>query len=868
MTPERWQRIKAALEEVDSAAPTDRAGMLDRLREIDPELRQELDPFLSEQGAGTFIHGLIGEQAASLSQASTASRQERFGHYQLVRRIGQGGMGAVFEAVRVDDFHKKVALKIIKQGLDSDFARTRFLQERQLLASLEHPYIARLLDGGETDDGSPYLVLEFVDGVPITQYCAKLDRVARLRLFLKVCEAVEHAHRNLVVHRDLKPANILVTASGKPKLLDFGIAKLIDPGSSNTQTGFAALTPDYASPEQVRGQPITTASDVYSLGVILYQLLTDRKPYTLDAATALEMDRVVCVQPPPPPGLGDELDHIIMMALRKEPERRYGGVQRFAEDIERYLDHRPVSARPDTIRYRAQKFARRNWWQMAAVAAVILSLGAGLGFSVVEQRRANRRFNQVRELANQFLFDFHDEIAKTPGTVKAREMIVSTALKYLNSLAGDAGGDPGLQWEIAVAYGKVAAAQGSTTSPSLRRRSDAMASYEKAFSLARPLADQNRLSIPQREALVNLLCDAGVIRLTLLEYAEAVRLGREAVERSAGLPGNVQRNALHQLASFLGFAGDLTGSVSVRERTLPIVRETALRDPSFENRMALVSMLMNLGYFEARLTRFSEATVHLQEALILIRTLVAERPSDAVLRRRVFNTLFYIGLVEGAGDRPSLGRYAKATARFEEALTEIDILIKADPHDNGSRNDAGLAHFQIAIALLDVAPVEAIRHATAAANFFDIASHDNSEVRAQTRILAAGAQRNLRQFAKAETLLHEAERILTVPGNDGESDLNLEWARLESARGNIKAAAPRFDRTIAIHEKVLAKTPTPANAWALTRALDFAAAAIPSTAQERRQRILAVWTDQNRRFPGMPYIEKQMLEAKTRLNAR
>ncbi|MCX6620912.1 MAG: serine/threonine-protein kinase, partial [Acidobacteria bacterium] len=226
MTPERWQRIKAVLEEVDPAPAADRAGILDRLCADDPELRLEVEPFLSDDGAGTFIHGVIGVEAASLSR--TTARQERFGRYQLVRRIGLGGMGAVYEAVRVDDFHKKVALKIIKQGLDSDFARTRFLQERQLLASLEHPYIGRLLDGGESEDGSPYLVLEFVDGEPITQYGARLDRTARLRLFLKVCEAVEHAHRNLVVHRDLKPANILVTAGGEPKLLDFGIAKLLD----------------------------------------------------------------------------------------------------------------------------------------------------------------------------------------------------------------------------------------------------------------------------------------------------------------------------------------------------------------------------------------------------------------------------------------------------------------------------------------------------------------------------------------------------------------------------------------------------------------------------------------------------------------
>ncbi len=857
MTPERWQRINEILEAVDSAPQAGRADVLDRLCEGDPGLRRDVESYLVDTGEGTFLHGVIGEQAASFSQPE--SRQERFGRYKLVRRIGQGGMGAVFEAIRVDDFHKKVALKIIKQGLDSDFARTRFLQERQTLAGLEHPYIARLLDGGETDDGSPFLVLEFVDGQPITDYCAKLDRTARLHLFLKVCEAVEHAHRNLVVHRDLKPANILVTATGEPKLLDFGIAKLLDPGSSQTQTGFAALTPDYASPEQVRGEPITTASDVYSLGVILYQLLTGRKPYALDTATLLEMDRIVCQLPPAPPGLGDELDHILLMALRKEPDRRYAGVQRFAEDIERYLDHRPVSARADTIRYRAQKFVRRNWWQIAGVATVILSLGVGLGFSVIEQRRANRRFNEVRQLANQFLFEFHDEIANTPGTVKAREMIVRTALKYLNSLAADASGDSGLQWEMAVAYGKVAAAQGSTQSPSLRRRPDAMASYEKAFALARPLAEHRLLNDQQRAAFVNLLGEAEMMRLSLIEYDAAIRLGREAVDRSAGLPAAVQRGALLRLGTSLGYSGDLLGSLAIEERALPILREAAQRDPSYENRRVLATNLVSLGHFQGRLTRFSEAAATEAEALGRLRALAAERPLNTEMRRRVFNCSYYLALVEGAADRPSEGNFAKGIERFEEALAELGVQIEADAHDNSTRNDAALAHIQLALAHMESAPGKALQHALLAAKILDAASPDNKATRAEARIAAADALRNLRHFAQAESLLKEAEAVMAVRGAD--ADLELAWARLKAALGDPAAAALHFTQSIAIAGKSFAKAPTPANAWRLTRVLEFAAVAVPEGAHTRRERILAVWEDQNRRFPGMPYIADKVREA-------
>jgi len=859
MTPERWQRINEILEALDSTPESGRAAALDHLCTDDATLRQEVQEYLSEDDDGKFLHQVIGEQAASFSQPE--ARQERFGRYKIVRRIGVGGMGAVFEAVRVDDFHKKVALKIIRQGLDNDFARTRFLQERQTLATLEHPYIARLLDGGEADDGSPYLVLEFVDGETITQYCEKLDRTARLRLFLKVCDAVEHAHRNLVVHRDLKPANIMVTATGQPKLLDFGIAKLLDSSASQTQTAFAALTPDYASPEQIRGEPVTTASDVYSLGVILYQILTNRKPYSVGTATALEMDRVICQQPPASPGLGDELDHILLMALRKEPERRYAGVQRLAEDIERYLDHRPVSARPDTLRYRARKFMRRNWWQIASVAVVIASLGAGLALSMAEQRRTSRRFNEVRQLANQFLFDFHDEIVNTPGTLKAREMIVRTALKYLNSLAADAAGDPGLQWELAVAYGKVGAAQGAPGSPSLRQPREAMVSYEKALALGRPLADQKLLSLPQQQVFLNIICDAELMRRDQLQYPEAVQLGQEAERRSVGLPANARRRAINELAITFGEIGDLAGSANSFEKMVPIARETARVEPSLDSKMGLASTLLNLGHAYRNLTRFEQALVPAEEALAIYRQLSAENPGKVRVFRRIFNASVILGQIEGAADRPSLGRTDKAVARFKEALSVVNALMAADPNDNASRRNAGLINDQIAYALAEVLPEEAMAHAALASKQLDAASFGDTEFRAESRIYGADANRKLRRFGQAEALLQEADRILKKRGNSTEGDLVLAWARLEAARGNREAAVVRLEQAIAVFEALHKKTPTPATSWALARALDLKSDAVPASARAHRQRILNIWTDQNRRYPGLPYIEYQMRQA-------
>ena len=397
MTPERLHQLRSILEQVDSHPAEERTALLDRLCVGDSELRHEVEELLAiDLEEDSPIANLIG--AVSSNLAPPTGVQERFGRYQIVRRIGQGGMGAVFEAVRVDDFRKKVALKIIRQEFDSDFARTRFQQERQMLAVLEHPYIARLIDGGESESGSPYLVLEYVEGVPISQYCETLDRKARLNLFLKVCDAVDYAHRNLIIHRDLKPGNILVTENGDPKLLDFGIAKLLDPSATLTQTGLMALTPEYASPEQVRGEPISTASDVYTLGVILYQILTGRKPYTLDSVTPLEMDRVICRQSPVAPGLGDELDHILLMALRKEPARRYRGAREFAQDIENYLSLRPVLARPDTTWYRARKYVRRQWVVLAWASFAILALVLGTILAIRASWRADAEAAVAKEV--------------------------------------------------------------------------------------------------------------------------------------------------------------------------------------------------------------------------------------------------------------------------------------------------------------------------------------------------------------------------------------------------------------------------------------------------------------------------------------
>jgi eukaryotic-like serine/threonine-protein kinase len=471
--PQHWARVKQVLNLALDASPAERLNVVREACAGSSVLESDVESLLAYSSQTGELDRCLHQTVRGM--ILTAEAPSRIGPYRIERVLGSGGMGTVYLGVRHDDeLPARVALKVI-QGGSSEALLERFRRERRILAGLIHPYIARLLDAGKLDDGRPYFVMEYVDGQTVDEYVA-LHPETTLELFLKVCSAAQFAHQNLVIHRDIKPGNILVTASGEPRLLDFGISKLLagdDPtsGMEKTQPFERLLTPLSASPEQVIGDSVTMASDVYSLGVLLYRLLTGVSPYAGSKDVSTDPLRVIREYEPPPASttssltrrarasLEGDLDNILQKALEKDPARRYPTAHEFAADIERHLKGLPIEARPASFSYRASKFIRRNRLAVTAAALVGLAVTGGLvGTSLyahrahVEQLREQRELGALRKLTQSFLFEFDDAIKNLPGSSEARDLVVRRTVEYLDRVATEAGDDPVLLNDLADAY--------------------------------------------------------------------------------------------------------------------------------------------------------------------------------------------------------------------------------------------------------------------------------------------------------------------------------------------------------------------------------------------------------------------------------
>lgn len=562
MTPERWLRIKTLFSAALEVPESERAAMLALEANGDASLVDEVVSLLaSHEAPGEFLESPAPQLSASVVAALDDHVGERIGAYRIVGTLGTGGMGDVFRAVRDDDqYRAEVAIKLMRADVRDNLAEQRFKTERQILARLDHRNIARLLDGGATPGGVPYVVMELVQGEPIDQYCEARDLPVRerVRLFLQVCSAVSYAHQHLIVHRDLKPNNILVTADGSVKLLDFGIAKLLEANlitgttSDETRTQLRAMTLDYASPEQVSGGTVTTVSDVYSLGVVLYRLLTGQSPYGKRTTDAQRMAQILSDTAPSRPSqletkarepIDADLDHILLMSLRKEPAKRYGSVEQFANDLRNHLNGLPVAARRGTLGYRLGKLARRNKVPIAAAVIVAASLVTGLGLAIrqariAEQERAiaQRHFDSVRKLANSLLTDLYDEIDALPGGMKARTRLAQTAEQYLDVLSREPGSDNELKAELATAWRKLGDIHGGQNSPGGGNTRRALESYEKSVALLEDVIAADPANQRARAGLAKSLILQARVLLVTQGQESALAPARRGAELAQSAP--------------------------------------------------------------------------------------------------------------------------------------------------------------------------------------------------------------------------------------------------------------------------------------------------------------------------------------------
>jgi len=503
--------IGALLREALNLDDAARARWLLELENKSPEQARQVRALLNQNSMPSTQVLKVDESSAS--NGRTLNDTARIGPYRLIRMLGQGGMGEVWLAERADEaYSKEVAIKFIATFLGNRDAVSWFRRERQALASLEHPHIARLLDGGETEDGRPYLVMEYVDGVAIDAYSEGLTLEKILELFLQVCSAIDHAHRALIVHRDIKPANVLVTGDGQAKLLDFGIAKEIDLGANeDEQTKTQAFTLHYASPEQMTGQPITVASDIYSLGALLYRLLSGQVIHAraTNLHSQLQAIETTSLEKPSRAILSQlnidesdrrkrarklqgDLDDIVLKCLRNEPGARYGSARELIDDIHRYQSHEPVTARRGSFNYRATRWLRRNWLAVSAAAALLVTLTAGFVSTVwqarvaEEQRElAQKRFDLSRSLVKDVLFEFQDKLASVPGTIEARKELVARTKKYLEELGADAQDDPDLLADMALVERRLGDITGNPQNPNIGDTPASRLHYQRAEDLSR-----------------------------------------------------------------------------------------------------------------------------------------------------------------------------------------------------------------------------------------------------------------------------------------------------------------------------------------------------------------------------------------------
>ena len=775
MIADSRQQLLEILDAVLAAPETEHSDLLAKLCQGDGELQRKVEELLALEGEGSSflaepavqIGEMVGRSHGTEENPSDLEPGQRLGPYRIVEFLARGGMGTVYRAVREDDFEKLVAVKLIQRGLGSRSALQRFHAERQILARLEHPSIARLLDGGTTEDGRPYLVMEYVEGVPITEFVEErgLDIRQRLGLFEHLLTAVAYAHQNLIVHRDLKPGNILVNSQGELKLLDFGIAKPLDPQavlaeSPLTQSAESPLTPRYASPEQVLGKPITTASDVYSLGVLLYQLLTGDLPNDLEHCNSFEVARRICYEDPIRPSasmhrettahrrprerrrlhraLSGDVDAIVLKALRKEPVERYASVERFADDLDRHLTGLPVRARRGAWTYRASKFLRRHkGFVTAAVLVLALGIGATLQWRQAhfERHRADHERTEAvaerhrAERVSQFLQELFE--ATGPDQAQGREL---TAVEILEAgrrrLSEGLEDDPRTTAELVGTLGNVYRSLGL---------------YEEALELLEQSVELRQRLYPEgHPELALALSNLGSAHYYVGNYTDAERRFRQVLELRLRLENSQElvAHASSNLASALKQLGRIEEAGTLAQRVLTLREQL---HPSDDVRIA--SSLYTLGSLRYEEGKLSEAIPRLRRALEIRRSALGSQHTEV------------------ATIQSSLGRALQAQQDLEEAEELHRSALETRLERLGEQHD------HVAIARRDLASV--------------LLDRGEIEPAGQLLSLALGSLRNSR-----------------VPGDWTLASTESLWGEFLLASGRVEEAMPFIEESLVVLRRV------------------------------------------------------------------
>ncbi|MGH8107150.1 MAG: protein kinase domain-containing protein [Arenimonas sp.] len=766
---------------------------------------------------------VLHSDASNSSSGQPSADTARIGPYRLLSLLGKGGMGEVWLAERADAaYSKKVAIKFIGTFLGNRDAVTWFRRERQALASLEHPHIARLLDGGETEDGRPYLVMEYVDGVAIDIYSNGLSLEKILELFLQVCSAVDHAHKALIVHRDIKPANVLVTGEGQCKLLDFGIAKEIDlDAGDDGLTKTQAFTLHYASPEQMTGRPITVASDIYSLGALLYRLLSGQVLFAQATNVHSQVQAIQTTSPEKPSRallsqlnldeterkkrarrLQGDLDDIVLKCLRNEPDARYGSARELIEDIQRYKSHQPVIARRGSFSYRTTRWLRRNWLAVGAALALLLTLTGGLLSTawqarVAEKQRvlAQKRFDLSRSLVKDVLFDFQDQLASVPGTIEARKQLVARTKKYLQQLGEDAQDDPDLLADMALVERRLGDISGNPQQPNIGDTPAARTHYQRAEDLSRRAV---ALRPNDRKLLVGLAITLSArgtfafwdddLKLGERAYRDAIKLFADALKYN---PGNKELSLQHDSAVIgLGDVQHWNGQLNEALATYDSVCNArvieAAKDPS---------LLDSAGICHTRradtlawLERYPEATREIESALAIDEANMKKSPTD---------NHYAHGYVVTQGKRGEIldwsGKKEEALDAMSKGLAVAEKMSRTDPSDLRSARNVAQMHSKRGDVLLAMNRVsEAVK---------DFQAGLDANVALQKR--APTQSEYQRDVAASHKRLGMAYH---VAGNGSLAAMHLDAAlkySREKYKANPEVPSIRRDLAVALGDRVL-----------------------------------------------------------------